>query len=314
MIETRCEIPAEMAQPLEDHFCELTRSPWVLFNEKPSAPHVLSGFFDSASEATDAWEDLRKVFRKLPATPEYATLQDRDWKEAYKANLHPWQHGHLHWVPEWRRDSYAAPAGAAVVYFDAGLAFGTGDHPTTRLCAMRLLDYIAEKTAAAAAATTAATNALPRLQLKITDAGCGSGILALSAAKLGCEKVFGFDRDPEAVRVSIENRAANALAENEVTFTHAALEDGLRAIGPADVVLANIISDVLCIYADNLLAAVAPGGVLALSGILATEQAAVRYLFETRARTAWGAAAIKTDARTLGDWSDVALFRSGEPR
>jgi ribosomal protein L11 methyltransferase len=313
MLELRCVLPAEMAQPLEDHFCELTRSPWMLYNEpQPAgAPVSLSGFFDSATEAADAWADLRRVFPALPATPEFVPLADRDWKEQYKANLHPWSYGRLHWVPEWRRDSYDAPDGAAVVYFDAGLAFGTGDHPTTRLCAMRLLDALAAaaSTSPAASATSPATP--PAAALRVTDAGCGSGILALSAAKLGVGHVFGFDRDPEAVRVSVENRAANGIADAGAVFVLAGLEDGLRAAGAADIVLANIISDVLCIYADNLLAAVAPGGVLALSGILAREQDAVRQHFETRAAAAWGitGGTVKTDGRVLGDWCDVALFR-----
>ncbi|MDR2845459.1 MAG: 50S ribosomal protein L11 methyltransferase [Puniceicoccales bacterium] len=293
MIELRCTIPVHLAQPLEDYFCELSRSPWVLYNENPASPHYLMGYFDSGEEAADAWADLRKVFKKLPETPEYGTLADRDWKEAYKANLHPWQHGHLHWVPVWLREGYAVPSGDAVVYFDAGLAFGTGDHPTTRLCAVRLLDFLDGRDASS---------------VRVTDAGCGSGILALSAARLGCGTVHGFDRDDEAVRVSLENRAANGLPESAVAFAHAGLENGLRDIGQADVVLANIISDVLCIYADNLLAAVAPGGVLALSGILAKEQDAVRQVFEAKARAAWGDV-VRVDGRVMGEWCDVALFR-----
>ncbi|MDR2981468.1 MAG: 50S ribosomal protein L11 methyltransferase [Puniceicoccales bacterium] len=281
-----------MAQPLEDHFCELVRSPWMLYNENAASAHYLMGYFDSNEEAADAWTDLRKVFKKLPESPEYGKLEDRDWKEAYKANLHPWQHGRLHWVPAWQKDGYPVPAGDAVVYFDAGLAFGTGDHPTTRLCAMRLLDYIEGKDAA---------------KIKVNDAGCGSGILALSAAKLGCKNVHGFDRDEEAVRVSLENRESNSLSPESVIFTHAGLESGLQDAGLADVVLANIISDVLCIYADNLLAAVAPGGVLALSGILAKEQDAVKKVFEAKAKAAWGS--VRTDGRVMGEWSDVALWR-----
>jgi ribosomal protein L11 methyltransferase len=323
MIELRCVIPAEMTQPLEDYFCELSRSPWMLFNEKPTAPHFLMGYFDAAAEATDAWADLRKVFKKLPEKPEYGTLADRDWKEAYKANLHPWNHGPLHWVPEWRRSEYVVPAGAAVVYFDAGLAFGTGDHPTTRLCAIRLLDYLEARAAAANANTTdtvanaanaanATANAATATAaaVRVTDAGCGSGILALSAVKLGCGHVRGFDRDEEAVRVSLENRAANGISEDAVDFVHAGLENGLRDAGPADVVLANIISDVLCIYADNLLASVASGGILALSGILAIEQASTRKVFEAKARLAWGAENVRVDGRVLGEWSDIALFRA----
>ena len=98
MIETRCEIEASLAQPLEDFFCELVRSPWLIFHEKVGAPHVLMGYFDSESEAFDAWADLRKSFKMLPEKPLVGTLEDRDWKEAYKANLHPWNFGRLHWA------------------------------------------------------------------------------------------------------------------------------------------------------------------------------------------------------------------------
>ena len=292
MIELRQEIPAELSQPLEDWFCELTRSPWMLYHEGPGKPHYVMGYFETQPEADAAWAELRRAFRRLPEAYGRAELADRDWKEAYKEHLKPWDHGRLHWVPSWLRGKHTVPADAAVIWFDAGLAFGTGDHPTTRLCAIRLMDYLESR---------------PAAQVKVTDAGCGSGILALSAARLGCGKVVGFDRDPEAVRVSLDNRRENGLPDNAVRFEHMGLEEGLRWAGPSDVVLANIISDVLCIYADNLLAAVNPGGVLALSGILAKEQDAVRALFETKARAAWGSA--RSDGRIMGEWSDVALFR-----
>jgi ribosomal protein L11 methyltransferase len=120
--------------------------------------------------------------------------------------------------------------------------------------------------------------------------------------------VAGFDRDPESVRVSIANRVDNGLADGAAVFHHAGLEEGFKLTGRADVVLANIISDVLCIYADNLVDSVNPGGVLALSGILAKEQAAVREHFEAKAKAAWGEATT-VDGRVMGEWSDVALFR-----
>lgn len=292
MIETRCEIDSSLAQPLEDFFCELVRSPWLIFHEKVGASHVLMGYFDSESEAFDAWADLRKSFKMLPEKPQVGTLEDRDWKEAYKANLHPWSFGRLHWVPEWRRAEYAVPAGDAVVYFDAGLAFGTGDHPTTRLCGMRLVEFL---------------DAHVPAEVSVMDAGCGSGILAISAAQLGAKNVYGFDRDPEAVEVSAENRGKNNLPESAVAFVHEGLESGLRSAGARDVVLANIISDVLCIYADNLVASVREGGVLALSGILASEQKSVMEIFEKKAQKAWGK--VRVDGRVMGEWSDVALFR-----
>ena len=292
MIELRQEIPAELTQPLEDWFCGLTRSSWMLYHEGPGKPHYVMGYFETREEARSAWAELRQSFRRLPEACPMGELADRDWKEAYKDHLRPWNHGRLHWVPSWMRGSHPVPADAAVIWFDAGLAFGTGDHPTTRLCAIRLMDHLEGKDPS---------------KLRVTDAGCGSGILALSAARLGCGKVAGFDRDPEAVRVSLANREANGIAAGSASFAHHGLEAGLPWAGPADVVLANIISDVLLIYADNLIAATAPGGVLALSGILAAEQARVRSHFEGKARAAWGGC--RSDGRVMGEWSDVALFR-----
>lgn len=293
MIELRCEIHADMVQPLEDHFCELTRSSWMLFNEGPGRPHFVMGYFEDEAEAEAAWAGLRKAFKKLPESFERTKMEDKDWKEAYKEHLRPWSHGRLHWVPSWMRATHATPAEAAVIWFDAGLAFGTGDHPTTRLCAIRMLDHLEGRD--------------PR-KVSVTDAGCGSGILALSAARLGCGRVAGFDRDPESVRVSVANREENGLPAAAAAFHHAGLEEGFGLTGPADVVLANIISDVLCIYADELVASVSPGGVLALSGILAKEQDQVRAHFETKCRAAWGPAT-RSDGRVMGEWSDVALFR-----
>lgn len=294
MIEIRCSIESSLAPELEDFFCELVRSPWLIFHEKIGAPTFLMGYFDSEAEALDAWADLQKSFPQLPEKPEVGELADRDWKEAYKANLFPWNFGRLHWVPEWRKDEYVVPAGAAVVYFDAGLAFGTGDHPTTRCCGKRLVEFL-EKSANPAT-------------VRVVDAGCGSGILAISAAQLGAKDVYAFDRDPEAVEVSIENCAKNNLPANAITVAHEGLEEGLAHAGTRDVVLANIISDVLCIYADELIATVAPGGVLALSGILASEQQSVKDVFFKKAVAAWGAGTT-IDGRVDGEWSDVALFR-----
>ena len=292
MIELRVPIHEDLVQPLEDFFCELTRSSWMLFHEGPGKPHFVMGYFDSAEEAEASWSFLRKKFKHLPEKFDSIQLEDKDWKEAYKEHLKPWNYEKLHWVPSWMRQNYQVPAGDAVIWFDAGLAFGTGDHPTTRLCIIRLIDFLKNHPAA----TT-----------KVVDAGCGSGILALSAVQLGCHPVAGFDRDPESVRVSENNRVENNIPEKNVSFYHAGLEEGFKLTGQADVVLANIISDVLCIYADDLVQSIKPGGVLVLSGILNKEQETVRSFFENKCHEAWGK--MESDGRTMGEWSDVALFR-----
>ena len=137
--------------------------------------------------------------------------------------------------------------------------------------------------------------------LRVVDAGCGSGILALSAVLLGFGHVSGFDNDPEAVRVSEENAVLNGLA-GRVAFRTAGLDDGLAGV-QADVLLANIQADVLLRFAPVLVGAVAPGGILVLSGILAQELAQVRAGF-TAAAPGW-----RIDSRVMGEWSDLALVR-----
>ena len=295
MIEIRLPIDAAAVAPLEDYFCEQVRCPWGVFRKDAASPASLFGYFEKEGEAAAAWAALRAAFPDFPEKPPRLTLADRDWKEAYKAFLKPWSARGLHWVPVWMRDTYQAPAHEVVFWFDAGLAFGTGDHPTTRLCALRMLD-LRDK----------AGDAFQKLS--IVDAGCGSGILAISAALLGCRNVVGFDRDPEAVRVSRANALANGLPESGASFSENGIEAGLEN-RKADLLLCNIQADVLCLYADTLLAAVRPGGVLVLSGILARENDKVRGVFEPTAKSRFPDA--RFDARTMGEWSDLAIFTQG---
>jgi ribosomal protein L11 methyltransferase len=213
------------------------------------------------------------------------SLPEQEWRDSYKAHFHAWQFGRLHWVPVWERASYKVPVGDAVLWLDPGQAFGTGNHETTRLCIERLVEHAAGENSKG----------------RVIDAGCGSGILALSAAKLGYANVTGFDNDPEAIRVSVENACLNGL-EAKVRFHVGDLITGLVDV-QADVVTANILANVLMQFAGDLTRSVAPGGWLILSGILKSECEQVRSTFRALLPD-W-----RQDARTLGDWSDVLLVR-----
>ncbi len=225
--------------------------------------------------------------------PAHRGLADGDWRDSYKAHFKAWRFGRLHWVPVWEREKFELPRGDEVLWLDPGMAFGTGNHETTRLCVERLTEIEAQQVA------KGRKHGLRR----VIDAGCGSGILALSAAKLGFEEVVGFDNDPEAVKVSGENAELNGL-DGRVKFYVGDLVSGL-ADRSADVVLANILANVLIQFARELVAAVAPGGTLVLSGILAVESAQVRTAF-AEAAPGWS-----IDSRVLGEWSDVVLTRPG---
>lgn len=292
MIQLHIDIPQTLADPLEAYFCELEHSPWMLRDDRVKHRLELFGYFYSQDEADEAYGILQEAFPQLPMDPHFSKLEDRDWKEAYKEHFKPWSSGGLHWAPTWERERYRPPEGHKIIYLDPGMAFGTGNHETTRLCAHRLVE---------AAQDWGAT--LP--DRAVVDAGCGSGILAISAAALGFGSVRGFDVDPDSVAIAEENAEENSLAA-KVQFHIGSLEDSLGD-QEADLVLANILADALTNFREELLCAVRPGGRIALSGILAKEVSDVRKAFEASAADLWGG--FRTESRIDGEWADLLFFR-----
>jgi ribosomal protein L11 methyltransferase len=162
-----------------------------------------------------------------------------DWVEAYQRSVTPVEVGPFYVHPTWD----APKAGKANIAIDPALAFGTGHHPTTASC----LEAVGRSV---------------RTGDRVLDVGCGSGILAIAAAKLG-GRVDACDTDP----VSVENTRHNA-ALNEVALERLWEGSVMLAEGRYDVVIANIVADVLVFLASDLKRALAPGGKLILSGIL----------------------------------------------
>lgn len=297
LVEIKTEIRAADADAADHVLLELGVEEWSVLEDVIAKRAWVVGIFASEQESQARWRELAPLLAaagvvgaEREALPLLRTLGDADWRDSYKAHFHPWHFGRLHWVPVWERATFSLPPGDAVLWLDPGLAFGTGNHETTRLCVERLV-----------AVAESDKDQVARDKMRVVDAGCGSGILALSAALLGFGDVAGFDNDPEAVRVSEENAAINGLT-GRVHFFVGDLVGGLAG-RPADVLLANIRADVLMRFAGELVAAVASGGTLVLSGILAGENARVRAVFEAKAPE-WA-----IDARVMGEWSDVLLTR-----
>jgi ribosomal protein L11 methyltransferase len=295
LFEVKAEIAASAADAVAEALLEGGLDHWSVLEDAIARRAWVVGILDEERAAGEAWTRVEVLLREIGAPPlapaVVRELPDADWRESYKAHFRAWQFGRLHWVPVWERETFQLPAGDAVLWLDPGLAFGTGNHETTRLCVERLVALAEQRRDGNAGGRP------PR----VIDAGCGSGILALSAALLGFRDILGFDNDPEAVRVSEENAALNGLA-GRVTFFVGDLVSGLAG-READIVLANIQADVLMRFARELVGVVAPGGALVLSGILAQENAKVREAFEAVAPQ-WS-----VNARTMGEWSDVVLVR-----
>jgi ribosomal protein L11 methyltransferase len=277
---------------------------WSVWQDVVNQRAAIMGIFPTESEALADWREVERLIIAAGVTggavPAVRVLAEQDWRDSYKEHFRAWSFGSLHWVPIWERETFQLPPGHAVLWLDPGLAFGTGNHETTRLCCERLV-ALAEEFRVQGPGNGVGKIGHANAKLRVIDAGCGSGILALSAVLLGFREVVGFDNDPEAVRISRENAAANGLAD-QVGFFIADLSSGLRE-RKADIVLANIQADVLVRHAQELVAAVTPGGTLVLSGILAKENSETRAAFE-QVTPGW-----TINARTMGEWSDVVLTR-----
>lgn len=211
---------------------------------------VLTALFDADTDALallaalDAFDDgldwTRAGFR---------AVEDQDWERAWMDQYVPLRFGERTWIVPWNHEHPdEAGADAAIVRLDPGLAFGSGTHPTTSLC-LQWLDTLAAR---------------GELQGRtVLDYGCGSGILALAALKLGAARAVGVDNDPQALQASGDNAQRNGV--------DGALHVFLPADAPQEtypVVLANILASALDALADVLAERVAPGGRIALSGIL----------------------------------------------
>ena len=189
----------------------------------------------------------------LGPPPAYRTTEvpEQDWVRRSQSQFAPMRVSSRLWVvPSW----HAAPQRSAIsIVLDPGLAFGTGSHPTTRLC----LDWLDR-------------HLLPGSS--VIDYGCGSGILAIAAAKLGASPVVGVDIDAQALDVSRYNAGQNRVA---ATFVGA---DAARP-QPADVVMANILSNPLKILAPLIAQLTVTGGHVVLSGILAPQARTVADVY-----------------------------------
>ena len=177
-----------------------------------------------------------------------ARVDDRDWVQAVNEGFKPIQVGDRLWVCPTR---CTPPDPDAInIRLDAGPAFGTGTHPTTRMC----LDFLSRH---------------PLTQRGVLDYGCGSGVLALAALGLGARHAWAVDVDPRALECTRANAAFNGLKDRLCTSA----PENLDAAVAADVVISNILAETLIEFAVHLSRLTRPGGWLALSGIL-THQAA----------------------------------------
>lgn len=271
-LQLRLAITPEQAEPMEDLLLGLgaVSVTYMDAEDQPifepdlgttplwSHTHLLA-LFEADTDQHTLLEQLSAVWQGALPQYHFEVLADQEWERNWMEHFHPTRFGQRLWiVPSW----HAAPDPDAVnVLLDPGLAFGTGTHPTTALC----LEWLDQQTLEG---------------LHVIDFGCGSGILAIAALLLGAQQVTGTDIDIQALQASAENARRNHIDEQRFPlYLPEAMPDT-----PADVLVANILAGPLVQLAPQLSQLVKPGGLIALSGILAeqTEEilAAYRDAFE----------------------------------
>ncbi len=217
--------------------------------ELPLWPTItLNALFDADADRRGLTEALGDLLPWLePAQLTFVQVQDQDWERAWMDQFQPMAFGRRLWIYPWNIEP-PADDDLVVVRLDPGLAFGSGTHPTTALC----LEWL---------------DSLDLAGKSVTDFGCGSGILAIAALKLGAARAVGVDNDPQALTASIDNAERNAVADRLAVFLPQDFDGA-----PADVFVANILAGPLGELAPTFAAAARPGAPFAISGILDGQQ------------------------------------------
>ena len=214
---------------------------------------TLTALFDADTDALMLLAALEAFDPGLDWTQaRFEKIEDQDWERAWLDQFQPMRFGARTWIVPWNHElpDEANAADAAIVRLDPGLAFGSGTHPTTALC-LQWLDTLATQ---------------GELQgREVLDFGCGSGILALAALKLGAARAVGVDNDPQALIATADNAQRNGM-HIDVFMPQ---DEPLRTY---PIVVANILAIALDALAETLAARVAPGGRIAMSGILAGQE------------------------------------------
>jgi ribosomal protein L11 methyltransferase len=215
-------------------------------------------------------------------------LKEEDWANSWKASYRPLRVGRFLIIPSWERDDVAAPPDALPLILDPGMAFGTGLHPSTQLCMLGMDGVVGPG-------------------VRVLDAGCGSGILSIAAARLGATEIDGFDIDPIAVRATDENAALNDLPApiHVVTSGGPDASPFWRAPdgGPRvwDVLLVNILPHVIIALLDQGLANhLALNGRMILAGIIEEREPDLRAYLEAK-----GLRVVRR--LTQGDWVSLTM-------
>lgn len=266
LLELRVVIPDSLEEALSTTFGEAGALAIILENARneslfePAPGSIplwsrvrLRALFSDEGHLHAALRGLPEALREVLSDQCVLEVEDRDWQGECQRHFSPQVYGDRLWVGA----SWHPPPTLRMrcVVLDPGLAFGTGTHATTAMC----LEWLVEQDLEGST---------------VVDYGCGSGILAIAAARLGAKEVWAVDVDPQALQATHNNAALNQVQ----SIVHAVAPAELPK-GRADVLVANILANTLLMLAPEIGARLVPGGRLALSGILGTQASEVEQRY-----------------------------------
>ena len=285
MIKVYGTLQDKLLEFVEECLYEIAPHNWILNYNHFNKVTQLEGYFSSK---TDADEEIRKLceitkfnfFSSLSLTD----ISEEDWKNSYKKHFKPWRIDKFHWVPIWYKETFSVPSDELKIFLDPGMAFGTGNHETTKLCLESIVSIN--------------KNLTGEERQDFIDVGSGSGILALTASILGFDKVCAVDNDEIAIKVSKENAKLNSL--KNINYISSAIQN-LQTSKTYGFVVANIQADILLKNSNRLIELMQPCGYLLLSGILVSEIDIVHSHFENVFNSL--NKKVTSKKKTMNEWS-----------
>ncbi|KAB8028547.1 50S ribosomal protein L11 methyltransferase [Fluviispira multicolorata] len=267
-----CDVEAEYnpLDPKHDYYTELAHNiPVILYsNDREYLLSIQNALTHLLPKVNIPCDDSTFVIQPLT---------DQDWKESWKASFRPiFVKDIFAIIPPWEKNKDFSQKYKIVI--DPGMAFGTGQHETTRLCLETMLEY--------------------KIPLRVMDVGTGSGILAIAAQKLGASSIIANDLDPDCMRIAEENARVN-LSEN-IQFTNTPIEE-IEEFG-FEMIIANIQSRPLKMIMPSIKNHVADKGIIILSGILVSERDDfLKFLEENNI--------IFLSTHSMGDWCSIVCTK-----
>ena len=243
-------------------------------------------YLSADGEGERALEALRLPLKEAGYQPRCSRLRDEDWENNWKQYYRPMEVGRqLLILPEW--EPVPADTGRVPLRLDPGLIFGTGAHPSTRMCLEAMED-------------------LAPGAKKVLDLGCGSGILAIAALLLGAKSALGCDIDEAAPRIAAENATLNGVEDRlTVLAGDATADESLRTAigGDYDLIFLNIVADVILLLLPDVPRWLKPGGALIVSGVIEGREGEVSEALKAQG--------FSFEQRRMGDWFSF-VCREGE--